>query len=374
MTQDKITLDHLGVSLQRELEGKPLGYISDIYLQQGKPPVFFSCGEFRFPEENFFEEYIDRILTKEDMGSLINECWRRNEEKLPTEDRPRSDFAFTLKMTVEGYDPIYWRVRAHTSTNYAGRAICLRLLTTVIPDLDELDMPRILRDVITKNPTGLVLVSGGTGSGKSTTVAALIKAFAESGRRGHIATLEDPVEYVLDFPNLLVTQQWVGVHVPTWSEGIRGALRDKVELLMIGELRDQESVRAALQAATSGHIVVATAHFTESVSVLTYIEDLFPPSERSYIRNILVESLLAVCCQKLITCEDYGMRRPVPCYELFVNDPTLANNLKKDQLSILPSLMENSEHCIQWNDRLEVLYRNRMISQQVYKLNLRNKE
>ena len=369
-TSSKFSLDTLALALQRELAGRPLGFISDIYLQQGKPPGFFSCGEFRFPDENFFPEFIGKVLTKEDMGHLTNECWRRNEEKI--DDKPRADFAFTLKMLVEGYEPILWRVRAHSSLNYSGRSICLRLLTTSVPDLEDLGMPKILKNIITLNNTGLIVISGSTGSGKSTTVASLIKAFVESGRRGHIATLEDPVEYVLDFPDVLITQQWVGVHVATWSEGIRGALRDKVELLMIGELRDQDSVRAALQAANSGHIVLATAHFTESVSVLTYLEDLFPPDERSYIRNILVDSLLAVCCQKLVTCEDYETGRPAPCYELFVNDPTLANNLKKDQLAILPSLMENSPACVQWNNRVRIMHKQGMISRETAERLLRS--
>ena len=371
-----LKIDELFKALEREMEGKPYGYISDIYLQQGQSPVFFCAGEFTFPNENFFQEFETRILSREDMGALMQECWSRNEEKLDKDKQDRkavSDFAFSWKITDTYGDCRVWRVRAHVGSNYAGRSICLRLLPSVVPDLEDLDIPVVLQELAIKNTTGLIIVSGGTGSGKSTTVAGIIKGFCRE-RRGHISTLEDPVEYVLDYPGRLITQQWVGVHVESWAAGIQSALRDKVELLMIGELREPESVRAAIQAASSGHIVLATAHFTECVRVLTYLEDMFVAEERSNVRSLLAECLLGVCCQKLLPSEDGGFSKPVPCYELFINSPSIANNLKSAQSSILPSLMEKAEGCIKWDDRLDWLFKRRLISKEIYELNTRKKE
>lgn len=367
-----LKMDELFDALKRELEGKPLGFISDIYLQQGKPPVFFCCSEFVFPNSEFFAEFQDRVLTKDDLGQIVNECYSKNEEKsgdLVVDKTKLRDFAFSWRL-IDAYGEKVWRVRAHVSTNYSGKAVCLRLLSNEIPDLTELEIPTILGDLAINNPTGLIIVSGGTGSGKSTTAAAIIKAYSET-RKGHIATLEDPVEYILDFPNTLITQHWVGVHYDTWSSGIRSALRDKVDMLMIGELRDPESVRAAIQAASSGHIVLATAHFASSVRVLNYLESMFPPDERDSIRTSILESLLGVCCQKLLPSEDFGLTKPVPCYELFVNSETISNNLNKEAFNILPSLLENAEGCVSWDYRLDWLLRNRIISQHIHTLNSR---
>lgn len=375
LSRTPLKLDDIFTALQRELESKPYGYISDIYLQQGQPPAFFCAGEFTFPNDSFFREFETLVLTREDLGQIVNECWNKNEEKVDDKkDRASvNDFAFTWTMKDYFGDMKELRVRAHLSSNYSGKSMCLRLLPALVPDIEELNIPIILQELAIKNNTGLIIVSGGTGSGKSTTVASIIKGFCRE-RKGHIATLEDPVEYVLDYPGRLITQQWVGVHVPSWTAGIRSALRDKVELLMIGELREPDSVRAAIQAASSGHIVLATAHFTECVRVLTYLEDMFAAAERENVRSMLAECLLGVCCQKLLPSEDAGFSKPVPCYELFVNSPAIANNLKKDQSTILPSLMERGEGCVRWDDRLNWLLRQRLITKEVYDLNVRKKE
>lgn len=376
-------LEDLFTALSEELVGKPYGYISDIYVQQATTPFFYRCGVFCPPSDTFMPSLKGKILSKEDMSNILNKAWSHNEEK----GESKRDFAFNWDQKNPDGTVSHWRIRTHLSSNYRGEAACFRLLQREIPDLEDLDIPTILRDMAIRSSTGLLVVSGATGSGKSTTLASIIKGYARE-RRGHIATLEDPVEYVYDFPDRLVTQQVISsiekdsnkrrkdeaIKGSTWGEAIRGTLKDKVELLLISELTDADSVRAAVQAASSGHIVLASAHFTSSIRVLTYLESLFPQEEKESMRMALVDNLIGVCCQKLLPSEEGGVPKVVPCYELLVSSPTLANNLRTGSFANLGSLMDPAQGCVRWDDRLDVLFRNRIIDSATYELNSRKEK
>jgi pilus retraction protein PilT len=372
--------DNLMGLIEQEAHGKGYGYISDIYLQPERPPFLYVCKKWVVPSSRLLAPLQGFKVARDDIRKLLATCLERNTEKTEGIDRMgtqlQTDFAFDWETHDSGTAGSIltqqrkktWRVRAHVSYNNLGQSLTLRLLTRDIPSVEDLNMPRQVKDLVNSR-SGLILVCGPTGGGKSTTMASLVKAYAGT-QHGHIATLEDPIEYVFDFPDRLVTQQMVGRHVESWSRGIYHALRDKVELLLIGEMRDQESVRAAIQAASAGHLVIASTHYTSATRVLNSLVNMFPPHEIETMKQSLLSCLIGVVCQNLVPGVSKGQPCVLPCYEIMHNTAEIRANLLQNSFNVIDGLLASSksrEHGnVRWRARLDELLSTGQIIKDVY--------
>lgn len=236
------------------------------------------------------------------------------------------DFALTIAGT---------RLRANLFRQQQGLSLALRLITSQCPDLAELKMPAIAQTLLTLKE-GLVLVTGATGSGKSTTLAALIGEINREQNR-HIITLEDPIEFLHCSQRSLIQQREIGQHCRSFSEGLRGALREDPDVILLGELRDGETIQQALTAAETGHLVLATLHTRGATQAVDRLVDVFPGAEKNLVRSQLAGSLKAVIAQRLEQGAEQGR---VALFEVLVNTPAVANLIREGKNHQLAGLLE----------------------------------
>jgi twitching motility protein PilT len=232
----------------------------------------------------------------------------------------KHDFAFYATL-----DNIQYRVRGHLGQDYTGPFLDVRILRSKVEMPDALGFPRELSDAILDRNSGLILVDGRTGSGKSTTLAALASAFSQRYPGSKIATLEDPVEYILAFPNAVVSQKHVGVHVATWADGVFHAKREQPDLLIVGEMRDHETIRATLDAASSGMLVITTAHADRYDRALDALLEAYPPEKHEMLGRRLSYILRGVIVQQLIPSVEAGgegadFALPSLGFDIFLNN------------------------------------------------------
>ncbi len=219
------------------------------------------------------------------------------------------------------------RVRVNLMMTLKGPSMVLRLIPTTVPTLDELKFPKIFYDICYRQQ-GLVLITGPTGSGKSTTLAAMVHEINKNLQR-HIITIEDPIEFVhaQDLKSV-VSQREVGIHTREFARALKASLREDPDVILIGEIRDQETIRTALKAAQTGHLVFGTLHTNSAVKSLERIFNLFEPSERDTLRIEIAESLAAVISQALVRTTD-GRRTAL--YEVLINTDTIRDYIKRDE-------------------------------------------
>jgi twitching motility protein PilT len=255
---------------------------TDIHIVADAPPMFRIDGELHpFPEA--------RVLSPDDLETLASALLPADLQAQYERDR-QVDFSFSW-----GTDA---RFRGNAFRERGSVAIALRSIPYQIPTPDELLLPPILSD-LTRRKQGLVLVTGPTGSGKSTTQASLIGLINRTQAR-HVLTLEDPIEYVHNHDRSVIAQREVGLDVPTFQAGLRGALREDPDIVLVGEMRDPESIATTLTVAETGHLVFATLHTNDASTAIDRIIDIFPPERQSQIRIQLAASLQAVVAQRLI--------------------------------------------------------------------------
>jgi twitching motility protein PilT len=238
------------------------------------------------------------------------------------------DFSFS----VEGIG----RFRGNAYRAVKGFNVAFRVLPMEIPTLAQLRLPRSLGE-LTEFPNGLVLVTGPTGSGKSATMAALVGILNET-KAIHIITLEDPIEFVHTRKRALIRQREVGVHVASFAEGLRDALREDPDVILVGEMRDRETISLALTAAETGHLVLSTLHSNRAFTACDRIIDVFPEHQQSQIRVQLAESLRAVVAQRLLPQKD-GKGRIAGLEVLRVNH-AVGNNIRDQRINQIPSVMQ----------------------------------
>ena len=240
------------------------------------------------------------------------------------------DFAVTLASGA--------RLRANAFQHSQGISLALRILPRTAPELDALGAPPRLRELLSQQE-GLILVTGATGSGKSTTLAAMVNAL-NSTLRGHILTLEDPAEYLYASDQCLIQQREIGTHCASFSEGLRGALREDPDVILLGELRDSETIRLALTAAETGHLVLATLHTRGAAQAVERLVDVFSAEEKNMIRSQLAGSLKAVLAQKLV---QHGEGKRTALFELLVNTPAVANLIREGKTHQLPGVLQTGQ-------------------------------
>lgn len=257
-------------------------------------------------------------------------CWLNEQQQVQWQEQGQLDFAIALAGSQ--------RLRASAFVHQQGTSLALRLLPLDCPRLDDLQTPDVIPELL-RSENGLILVTGATGSGKSTTLAAMV-AYLNQHVAGHILTLEDPIEYRYTSQRCLIHQREVGVHCASFAAGLRGALREDPDVILLGELRDAETIRLALTAAETGHLVLATLHTRGAAQAIARLVDTFPAQEKDPVRNHLADSLRAVLSQKL---EEDKLGGRVALFELLVNTPAVGNLIREGKTHQLPGVIQTGQ-------------------------------
>ncbi|QTO54841.1 type IV pilus twitching motility protein PilT [Duffyella gerundensis] len=237
------------------------------------------------------------------------------------------DFALT---TTDGT-----RLRANLFAQRNGLSLALRLIASEPPALETLRLPAVVSTLL-EQQDGLILLTGATGSGKSTTLAAMIHQLNVQ-RDVHILTLEDPIEFVHRSQRALIQQREVGQHCSSFAQGLKAALREDPDVILLGELRDSETIRLALTAAETGHLVLATLHTRGAAQAVERLVDVFPAEEKNLVRTQLAGSLKAVVAQRLVAARQGGR---IGLFEVLINTPAAANLIREGKTHQLPGLLQ----------------------------------
>jgi twitching motility protein PilT len=292
---------------------------SDLHLSAGLPPLIRVHGDVR------------RInlppLEHKDVHAMIYDIMGDAQRKYYDEFL-EVDFSFDL--------PGLARFRVNAFNQDRGAAAVLRTIPSRVLSLDELGAPRIFGELSMK-PRGLVLVTGPTGSGKSTTLAGMTD-HVNNNLYGHILTIEDPIEFLHESRKSIINQREVGPDTLSFSNALRSALREDPDVILVGELRDLETIRLALTAAETGHLVLGTLHTSSAAKTIDRVVDVFPAGEREMVRSMLSESLLAVIAQVLLKLKDGSGRLAV--HEIMVGTPAIRNLIRENKVAQMYSMIQ----------------------------------
>jgi twitching motility protein PilT len=242
-----------------------------------------------------------------------------------------TDFSYT---TPRGF-----RHRVNVYFQRGSHAIAIRLLRNDIPTLDDLLMPPVMADFAMR-PRGLILVTGPTGSGKSTTLAGMID-FINTNRSAHIITVEDPIEYVHTHKHCMVNQREVGDDVPSFADALRAALREDPDVILVGEMRDFETVSAAVTAAETGHLVLSTLHTTSAADTINRIIDVYPEHQQIQIRTQLANTLVGIISQTLLPKKDGSGR--IACQEILNATDAVAAMVREGKIHLIQSALQTGK-------------------------------
>ncbi len=258
------------------------------------------------------------------------------------------------------YAPSFGRFRASVVKTRLGWEMVFRVISTNLRTMEELELPEAIKPLLEYH-NGLVLVTGAVGSGKSTTLAALID-YINKNRTDHIITLEDPIEYVINSQGCHVNQREVHTHTESFSHALRAALREDPDVIMVGEMRDLETISLAITAAETGHLVLATLHTGSAARTLDRILDVFPTEQREQIRIMVGESLRGIISQQLVPKKD-GSGREL-ALELLVNTPAVSALIRDGKTFMLPGVMQTGKNVgmIMMDDALVALHQEGKIS------------
>jgi len=295
---------------------------SDLLLVAGVPPVFRIAGRLT--------RTADAPLSHDDLQALLaGLVTAKMREKIETDGA--ADFSLRLSRGADDEDRRAWRFRVNVHRQRGTLAAAIRALPTEIPTLTQLRLPLTLAELV-KPTRGLVLVCGPTGSGKSTTLAALVGEINRSEAR-HIITIEDPIEYEHRNTNAVIEQIEVGRDAPSFAAALRASLRQDPDVILVGEMRDLETVSTALTAAETGHLILSTLHTSDVAQAIHRIVDVFPPAQQTQIKQQLAISLNAVVVQHLLPHSD-GKGRAVAVEVLLVNN-AVRNHIRNEKLQQL---------------------------------------
>jgi len=307
---------------------------SDLHLAQGYRPTLRIQGDLvEIPGEPLDAARIESVVSAMFPPGAA--------ERL--EERRSVDFAFSFD--CEGRTE---RFRASVFYTRGERAVCVRHIPSKIPDLADLGFPEELAGRIAALTNGLVLVTGITGAGKSTTLASLVKRINHAGGC-RIITIEEPVEYLFDHaPRSMVTQREVGSDVPSFYEGLRSGLRQDPDLLLVGEIRDRETAQLALSAAETGHVIFATLHSPDARGAITRLVDLFPSEQQNEVRTQLSMSLRFVVAQHLLPARERGGRRVLALEVLSANFAVRAS-IRTGKIEALDTAIQSGRRDGMWS-------------------------
>jgi len=294
---------------------------SDLHLTVGVPPILRLHGELK--------QYGQEPLTEQDTDAFAREVVPMDRWKT-FQERGELDFSYSMEGGA--------RFRMNAFYQRSATSLAIRIIPSSIPSFEQLHLPESLKKIAAK-PQGLVLVTGPTGSGKSTTLASMID-YINHEMRKHIITLEDPIEYLHQHRNSIIDQREVGFDTQSFANGLRAALRQDPDVILVGEMRDLETISTAITAAETGHLVFATLHTSDAPSTIDRIIDVFPASQQPQVRIQLASVLVAVLSQRLIPTVDRRGRRAAT--ELLVNNSAIANLIRNEKVHQIPSIMQTS--------------------------------
>jgi twitching motility protein PilT len=295
---------------------------SDLHLSSGLPPMIRVHGDVRkinLPSMEHAE--VHRMLY-----DIMNDTQRKVfEEKL------ECDFSFEI--------PDLARFRVNAFNQQRGAGAVFRTIPSKVLTLEELNAPKVFKD-LADTPRGIVLVTGPTGSGKSTTLAAMIDYINDS-QMSHILTVEDPIEFVHTSKKSLINQREVGPHTQSFDNALRSALREDPDVILVGEMRDLETIRLALTAAETGHLVFGTLHTSSAAKTIDRVVDVFPAAEKEMVRSMLSESLRAVISQTLCKTKDEQGR--VAAHEIMIGTPAIRNLIRENKIAQMYSAIQTGQ-------------------------------
>jgi twitching motility protein PilT len=303
-------------------ESRALG-CSDLHFTVGIPPIVRQGGNLRK-----LSSYPD--MTEIDIQGI---CRQMTNERQMQQIRDHIDTDFTY-VSTRGF-----RHRVNVYRQRGSTAIAIRLLRNDIPTLTDLNLPPVLAEFVMR-PRGLVLVTGPTGSGKSTTLAAMID-YVNIHKSAHIITVEDPIEYMHAHKRCMVNQREVGPDVPSFSLSLRAALREDPDIILVGEMRDFETIEAAVTAAETGHLVMSTLHTTNAPSTIDRIIDVFPAHQQHQIRTQLASVLVGICTQTL--CRTFDGTSRVACCEILNATDSIKAMIRDDKVHLIGSAMQTGK-------------------------------
>ena len=311
-----------GIKLMQELLRTMVGRGgSDLFITAGFPPAMKIHGEMT--------PVTDKPLTPEQSSVLVRAIMN---------DRQSKDFEATKECNFAIMPPGIGRFRVNAFVQQGRVGAVLRTITTDIPDFDKLALPPVLKDVV-MTKRGLVILVGGTGSGKSTTLAAMI-GYRNKNTKGHIITIEDPVEYVHPHIGCVITQREVGVDTETWEAALKNTLRQAPDVILIGEIRDRETMEHAIAFAETGHLCLSTLHANSANQALDRIINMFPEERRQQLLLDLSMNIRGLVSQRLIPKK--GGKGRAAAIEILLNSPLISDLIHKGEMHEIKNIMSKS--------------------------------
>ncbi|HGH6261421.1 TPA: type IV pilus twitching motility protein PilT [Neisseria meningitidis] len=328
---------------------------SDLHLSSGISPMIRVHGDMRrinLPE-----------MSAEEVGNMVTSVMNDHQRKIYQKNL-EVDFSFEL--------PNVARFRVNAFNIGRGPAAVFRTIPSTVLSLEELKAPSIFQK-IAESPRGMVLVTGPTGSGKSTTLAAMINYINET-QPAHILTIEDPIEFVHQSKKSLINQRELHQHTLSFANALRSALREDPDVILVGEMRDPETIGLALTAAETGHLVFGTLHTTGAAKTVDRIVDVFPAGEKEMVRSMLSESLTAVISQNLLKTHDGNGR--VASHEILIANPAVRNLIRENKITQINSVLQTGQASgMQTMDQsLQSLVRQGLIAPEVARRRAQNSE
>jgi twitching motility protein PilT len=295
---------------------------SDLHLSAGEPPIIRVDGDITKVDAP--------PLKKEEVHTLLYDILNDRQRKV-FEEKHELDLSFNFRGVG--------RFRVNAFVQSRGEAIAFRVIPDKVPSIDSLGMPPIVKE-LTRRPRGMILVTGPTGSGKSTTLAAMIEQLNQREKL-HIITIEDPIEFVYEPKNCLINQRELGSNTHSFAAALRAAMREDPDVILVGEMRDLETIGLAMTAVETGHLVLATLHTSGAARSVNRIIDVFPPAQQAQIKTMFAEAVTAVISQLLFKRK--GGRGRVAAVEVMIGIPSIRNLIREGRTGQIPAAMQTSK-------------------------------